>query len=1278
MSPAQDTIDYGLLLEERQEWTAAVEVYTELLDGPQGADAELAFRLGHAHFHLRQFEESAEHLQEATALKPGMASWHYRLGFVQEQLGSLKDALENYTVAISLEPHRERWQLRLQAARDLHAKAGRGSVPGGAPSTDPGHYSTKLEQLRAAKGQLWQELDVLEAGAQAHSGDAEWLAQLGAAQYGMKLFAEAANSFTAASAIDDANSEWHFLAGHSYEIIGRLDQAQQSYEKAIQHDALLKADIYGVGAFFQKKGLWVEALEHYKQLALLHPSRAELAYRVGLASDRCYRWEEAEYAYGTAITLGPDVPYWHYKLGLARERQLDWVGAAAAYAHAAAFDAAKPYWSYKAGYALEAAGRPQQAAAHYMASGTLPASLQAGLHAQEDSLGAGSYWRQVLSLGIDALVPLHSGDAMGRAGELAIRIGDWEAARSALTEATARSADFNSQRFFLLGVAHFKLEDYPAACQAFRQTRLFKTSDGIDVEQYLKNKTQKLSMEYVEHYENLDLRDDIILWESNHGASIGCHPLAIFDQVQQDPDYAHFSHYWVINNDSNIPDRLRGLENVFFVQTHSDLYKRVLASARYLVNNVSFPPYFIRKDRQHYLNTWHGTPLKTLGRDMAGGPVAHANIARNFLQASHIMSPNTHTSQAIVQRHDIEGIFRGKIAVTGSPRIDGLVTPSPSRREELRRRLGIDPDDSRPVVLYAPTWRGASDDRYVDASRLQQDLEGMQGADHHLFFRAHRLTEGLLSDFDAGQALVPGDIDTNDLLIAVDLLITDYSSIFFDFLPTGRPIVFYAYDLADYSAERGLYFDMNDMPGRLVTERSLLPTEISSSLQEPQFGHPRHLSALADYCPSEDGRSAERVVRFFFEDDPDGLAEAITDDKTTLLFHHGLLPNGIATSFHNLVSSLDTQKFRVVLIVEPHVLAANEGRLEKLRDLPKHVQIIGRVGVQSHTPEERWINRKFTAQFNLASDAQWSIYRSSYRREFKRIFGVASFDSLIEFDGYAPFWTGLIANGSPSGHKSIYMHNDMADENKMKFPVLETVFRQYHDFDSLISVADSVSKRNREQIAHKYGLNPDRFVHSDNQINPQNVLQAAEEDVDPDIAEWYSSSPRNYVAIGRLSPEKDHAKLIRAFARFHGDSPTSKLLILGDGPLREDLERLIADLGATDFIWLAGQRSNPYPALKHAHCFVLSSLHEGQPMVLFEAMILGLPIVCTDMPGPRDVLQDRYGMIVENSEEGLITGFAAAELGQVPNEYFDTLKYVASARSQFLNHNLANTFQPSI
>ena len=1269
MSAAQNTIEHGLLLEEKGEWAAAIEVYTALLDDVEAADAELYFRLGHANVHLRRWVEADEFLRHAINQNPDVAAWQYRLGFVQEQLGLLGEAVTSYAAALEREPHRERWQHRLLAAQEAFALDDPAALAA-SQRLSTTYHAKKLERLRAAKGPLWQELEILTAGKTAHDGDAEWLAQLGAAQYRMKHFRDAAATYAAACAIRQDNAEWHFYAGHAYSLSGAPERADEAYRQAVFHDTNLKSDVFGIGAFFQKKGAWVDALGHYQEQLRREPANAQVAYRVGLALDRCYRWDEAADAYEIAIILKPDVAYWHYKLGVARERSFQWLKAAEAYSHAWRLNASKTYWAYRAGYVLETAGQHEQACDYYLASTSYPqpGSPDGALTPAPD--GQAAYLKDILTHRLPDLAARQSSEVMQRAAELAAGLGDWDTAVSAFADSVARSNDFDPRAFFQLGVAHYRSGDFKAACAAFRQVTLFKSSDGIDVESYLKSKSQKSSMEYVEYYETLPLDPQVILWESNHGSSIGCHPLALFDEVCSDPRYRGFSHYWAINNDDNIPDRLRGRKDVRFVRTNSDLYKRVLSSAGHLVNNVSFPPYFVRKDGQKYLNTWHGTPLKTLGRDMAGGPVAHANIARNFLQSTHIMSPNQHTTQALIRRHDIEGLFRGKIAVTGSPRIDGLVNADETKRRELRTRLGIAIDDSKPVVLYAPTWRGESDDRYVDAARLRDDLDAMRGPDHHVFFRAHRLTEGLLSGFDAGTSIVPGDIDTNDLLAAVDVLITDYSSIFFDFLPTGRPIVFYAFDLEDYAENRGLYFDMEQMPGKLVRDRSGLAASIQHSLRTDPASDPLYVAAKEQFCPLEDGSSAKRVVRFFLEDDPDGLADGPAEEKTTLLFHHGLIPNGITTSFRNLVSSLDTSRFRAVLVVEPAVLAADPSRLNKLRELPSHVQIIGRIGVQSHTPEERWISRKLTARLDLPSDAQWNIYRSSFTREFRRIFSDSVFDSVIEFDGYAPFWTSLVAYGPDDAHKSIYLHNDMANEKLMKFPILEVIFRLYRDFDTLISVASSVADKNRRELAGEYALERDAFTHCDNQIDSARVLSGAAEDLDADIAEWYEGGRFNFVSIGRLSPEKDHRKLIRAFIRFHDSNPGARLLIIGDGPLRYELEKLIVGHKAAEYIWLAGQRPNPYPALKHASCFVLSSLHEGQPMVLFEAMILGLPIICTDMPGPRDVLQGRYGLVVTNDEDGVLGGLQAAQDGVTPQDVFDAESYAKSALSQFVEANV--------
>lgn len=127
---------------------------------------------------------------------------------------------------------------------------------------------------------------------------------------------------------------------------------------------------------------------------------------------------------------------------------------------------------------------------------------------------------------------------------------------------------------------------------------------------------------------------------------------------------------------------------------------------------------------------------------------------------------------------------------------------------------------------------------------------------------------------------------------------------------------------------------------------------------------------------------------------------------------------------------------------------------------------------------------------------------------------------------------------------------------------------------------------------------------------------------------------RTIVSLGRLAPQKNHALMIRSFARI-AVSADARLVIAGDGPLKSDLERLGRELGVADRLVLAGWLSNPFPLLREAGAFCLSSKYEGFGYALIEAMACGCPVVATDAPyGPTDILErGAYGLLVPNGDE---------------------------------------------
>ncbi len=158
---------------------------------------------------------------------------------------------------------------------------------------------------------------------------------------------------------------------------------------------------------------------------------------------------------------------------------------------------------------------------------------------------------------------------------------------------------------------------------------------------------------------------------------------------------------------------------------------------------------------------------------------------------------------------------------------------------------------------------------------------------------------------------------------------------------------------------------------------------------------------------------------------------------------------------------------------------------------------------------------------------------------------------------------------------------------------------------------------------------------------------------------------RTFVTAGRLSTEKNHERLIRAFDLVHQEFPDTRLLILGSGTLQKRLEAVIDELGLTSAVNLAGYLANPYGVLAHSDCFVLSSDYEGQPMVLLEALVLGLPVVTTEFGSVRGSMPEGHGRIVARKVKPLADGMRAFLRGEVQARPFDYVAYNREATDEF-------------
>src|SRR5690606_27467994 len=174
---------------------------------------------------------------------------------------------------------------------------------------------------------------------------------------------------------------------------------------------------------------------------------------------------------------------------------------------------------------------------------------------------------------------------------------------------------------------------------------------------------------------------------------------------------------------------------------------------------------------------------------------------------THLISPNPHTTGILLDSYDIRQISSARVAEVGYPRIDLTLNVSEARKAEIRAALGV--SGTRSVVLYAPTWRGSLEKVSYDVEKVEKDIEYLAARhDCDIVFRGHHLLEKAFAiNSERMEGIVaPAHIDTNELLSVVDVLITDYSSIFFDFLPLQRPVLYHCYDESEYRQHRGMYF----------------------------------------------------------------------------------------------------------------------------------------------------------------------------------------------------------------------------------------------------------------------------------------------------------------------------------------------------------------------------------------------------------------------------------------------------------------------------------------
>lgn len=352
-----------------------------------------------------------------------------------------------------------------------------------------------------------------------------------------------------------------------------------------------------------------------------------------------------------------------------------------------------------------------------------------------------------------------------------------------------------------------------------------------------------------------------------HGRGYNCNPKYIHQELIKDERFKDFNFIWAVKKPKE-----EQIENAICVKYRGIKYFYYLAKSKFWISNCKLPKYVSKKNNQIYINTWHGTPLKRLAHDIEipeGSTFYRSRMSKEDMRRSYdhdtkqynyLVSPNNFTSEKYKSCFKVPDSI---IKECGYPRNDFLVNLTQQKIDQLKDTLGIPKD--KHVILYAPTWR---DNQFTHSGytfELKCDFKKWQhylGEDYVVIFKPHYLISNKfnLNNFEDFVFTIPPATDINHLYAVSDILITDYSSVFFDYSILNRPILFYMYDLEEYQYNlRGFYLDIHkDLPGPIVTHEEDLFKIIINKLYE--FDKEKREEFIKKFHSSENGAAAKYVV----------------------------------------------------------------------------------------------------------------------------------------------------------------------------------------------------------------------------------------------------------------------------------------------------------------------------------------------------------------------------------------------------------------------------------
>lgn len=621
---------------------------------------------------------------------------------------------------------------------------------------------------------------------------------------------------------------------------------------------------------------------------------------------------------------------------------------------------------------------------------------------------------------------------------------------------------------------------------------------------------------YTQYLEEEPIRKDYVLYEAYGGCGMVCNPYAIFKYLLNHAQYRSLTHIWVISDwDSNRPmmERFQRNPRVRFVKYDSLEYRKYLATAKYLVTNNRFPNYFIKRKNQIYLNTWNDIPRYAIGFDKPEGNIRAGNLIRNLLAADYLLAATPEMASFFQRNVKLHDIFEGKILVEGQPRsLMWMQEKHYSKRKIMHQlqRCGVNLDHARQTVVYIPAWRSrwnTEPEQLVhQVSLLRQSLKQSMSKNIQLLVKIPaNIAEDAWNYLKNEKGMISSAVDTTDLLGMTDLLIFDYSGIYYDALLMQIPMLCYTPDKQEYEKESKKYEFAQEIFVPQADDIKQLNAILENFSQSQKQMEKKRMAQRKEYLEKLENGSLEHIVQAVFGKKLEGvhMVSAKDTSKKKLLFYGGNLQNnGITQSFLQLLEEIDNKKYDITVITSH---SKNQDIAKQIRAMNKKVRVLHRVGVYDSLLTEDALHTTIIGQNSTVGIKPPA---KLYQREIRRCFGNSRFDYAIDYTGESIFFRLLFR----------YMKDT-------------AVITWTH------SVLEQEKKRGKKEIFWK----PAELPQSGYYIEKQSGIRVRQMELIP----LPNREKQNFALLHMIWTEEEQAQLIEAFQKYHQTERESNLYRIG-------------------------------------------------------------------------------------------------------------------------------------